>query len=233
MACTKNTAKKCTSGSAPHVLLKIAAAGLAQHKKALANTKDTMGGGDVENRTVYHNEMDSAEHFEENTLFLYTLCPRVISRLFLKLLPTIEVKVLQEDISYTLYFGFYNANGLPLLTVATSLFQFTHNFLKPYFTSGSIDYVKIYYDIGTDTKLTPYWTKFCQLIKGLKNLFIWEYVVIGVSTHTDEEYEDFFTGYEDYDPKGYISTPVNDLLRMCSRVGSEGLGFSLYAAPLT
>lgn len=57
MACTKNTAKKYTSGSAPYVLLKIAVAELAQYKKALANTKGTVGDSDIENRTVYHNGM--------------------------------------------------------------------------------------------------------------------------------------------------------------------------------
>ncbi|KAG2111726.1 uncharacterized protein F5147DRAFT_651353 [Suillus discolor] len=64
-------------------------------------------------------------------------------------------------------------------------------YIKPYYSGDGIKYVEVYYDIG------------------LKNSFIWERVVIGVSTHTDEDFGDPFTGYGD-DSKGHVSTLVND-----------------------
>ncbi|KAG2057850.1 hypothetical protein BDR06DRAFT_969171 [Suillus hirtellus] len=257
--------------------------GDCQKMKALSTTRGAlpMEGGDLEKRNSQHKALtatraatsedlemrsahneycilcrDGAEHYEDNTLFLCTLCPRVICRLCLQLLPDIETKVLQEDMSFrcicchlkmeqsAAYFGFYKGNGLPFLDkflsvtgvpevftqaeilvapvifihlilvdfrVAGSLFEFAHSFLKPYYSSDGIKYIEVYYNIGTDVKLAPYRTHIHQIIKGLKNSFTWERVVIGLSTHTDEDFGDPFAGYGD-DSKGYVSTPVNDFL---------------------
>ncbi|KAG1822766.1 uncharacterized protein BJ212DRAFT_1477181 [Suillus subaureus] len=235
------------------------------HHKALTATKATLpiGGGDLD-KLGGHNEFcilcrDGAEHYEDNTLFMCTLCPRVVCRLCLQLLPDLETKVLQEDISFrcicchikmeqgSAYFGFYNANGLlaldrflPIngalelselakilaapvifihlilvnLSVAGSPLEFTHSFLKPYHTGDSIKYLDVYYDIGSDAKATPYCSKVCKMIKGLKNSFIWECVVIGISTHTDEDFGNPFIGYEDGDTNNYLSTLVDDFLEI-------------------
>jgi hypothetical protein len=94
--------------------------------------------------------------------------------------------------------------------VAGSPFEFAHSFLKPYYSGDGIKYIEVYYDIGTDVKLAPYRTHIRQIIKGLKNSFTWERVVIGLSTHTDEDFGDPFAGYGD-ESKGYVSTPVNDV----------------------
>ncbi|KAG1789808.1 uncharacterized protein HD556DRAFT_1446603 [Suillus plorans] len=154
MARTKNTTKKCTGGSVPHVLLKISRVQLSggdhQKMKALSATRGALpvGGGDLEKRNGQHEaltatskdlEMRSAHNeyyilcrdgagcYGDNTLFMCTLCPRVICRLCLQLLPDIETKILQEDVSFrcicchikmeqsAAYFSFYNSNGLPFL----------------------------------------------------------------------------------------------------------------------
>jgi hypothetical protein len=94
---------------------------------------------------------------------------------------------------------------------AASPFALAHTFLKPYFSGASIQYLEIYYDIATDAKLAPYRNQVRQMIKGLGKSFVWERVVIGVSTHTDNQYGDPFTGYGDDDPTAYVSTPVNDV----------------------
>ncbi|KAG2127257.1 uncharacterized protein EDB93DRAFT_1109375 [Suillus bovinus] len=234
MAHTKNTAKKCTSGSAPHVLLKISRVQLSrgdcQKLKALSATRSTLllGGGDLEKRNGVHEALtatrattsedleissahneycilcrDGAARYEDNTLFIAT------------------------------YFGFYNSSGLPFLNkflsvtgvlevsaqaeisvapvifihlilvdfeLAGSPFEFAHRFLKLYYSGDGIKYIEVYCNIGTDGKVALYQTQICQIIKGLKNSFIWEHVVI-----------DPFTGYRD-DSKVYVSTLVNDFL---------------------
>ncbi|KAG1767505.1 hypothetical protein EDD22DRAFT_844465 [Suillus occidentalis] len=107
------------------------------------------------------------------------------------------------------YFGFYHTNGTPVLD---SPMEFIHTFLKSYYTGGSLAYLDVVYDIGTDEKLDPYRNQVRKMIRGLKNSFAWERVVIGVSTHTDEDYRDPFIGYED--TKEYHSTGVNDFLEI-------------------
>ncbi|KAG1726651.1 uncharacterized protein EDB91DRAFT_1086734 [Suillus paluster] len=99
-------------------------------------------------------------------------------------------------------------------TVAGSPMEFAHSFLKPYYTGDRIQYLNVYYDIGTDAKLPAYHSNIQKIMKGLKKSFVWERVVIGVSTHTDEDFGDPFTGYEDDASEGYISTPVNDFLEI-------------------
>ncbi|KAG1858082.1 hypothetical protein F4604DRAFT_1684972 [Suillus subluteus] len=267
MARTKNTTKKSNGGSAPRVLLTTSRTGKtgtsgvdAQRRKALTASKvTTVGGGDLEKRNAHHKALtaakatlpmgggdldklgghnkfcilcrDGAECYEDNTLFI--LC--------LQLLPELETKVLQEDVSFRCicchikmeeggtYFGFYNANGLPALdrflpingalelselAVAGSPLEFTHSFLKPYYTGNGIKYLDVYYNIGSDAKAAPYCSKVWSMIKGLKNSFVWECVVISISTHTDEDFSDPFIGYEDGDTNNYLSTSVNDFLEI-------------------
>ncbi|KAG2057807.1 hypothetical protein BDR06DRAFT_969145 [Suillus hirtellus] len=243
MAHTRNTAKKCTGGSVPHVLLKISRVQLSggdrQKMKASSTTRGALPveGGDLEKRNSQHEALtatraatsedlemrsvyneycilcrDGAEHHEDNTLFMCICC---------------HLKMEQS----AAYFGFYKSNSLPFLDkflsvtgalevsaqaeisaalvifihlilvdfrVAGSPFEFAHSFLKPYYSGNGIKYIEVYYNIGTD------------IIKGLKNSFTWECVVIGLSTHTDEDFRDPFAGYGD-DSKGYVSTLVNDL----------------------
>ncbi|KAG1743675.1 uncharacterized protein EDB91DRAFT_1081057 [Suillus paluster] len=238
MVHTKNTAKKSTGSSAPRILLNISSTRTSgvdsrrrkaltaskvkpvgggdiekrdAHYKALTAAKATlpMGGGDLANTSV-HNEYcivcrDGAGRYEENTLFMCICC---------------HIKMEQGGA----YFGFYNANHLLVLdrflpingalevseqaeisaatvifihlilvnfTVAGSPMEFAHSFLKPYYTGDRIHNIQ-------------------KIMKGLKKSFVWERVVIGVSTHTDEDFGDPFTGYEDDASEGYISTPVND-----------------------
>ncbi|KAG1803233.1 uncharacterized protein BJ212DRAFT_1304634 [Suillus subaureus] len=273
MAYTKNTAKKSNGGSVPHVLLKLSSTQISgvdrQRRKALTASKVTpVGGGDFEKRDAHHKALttakagdlekrsghneycilcrDGADSYGDNTLFMCTLCPRVVCRLCLQLPPDIETKVLQEDVSFcsnkyntvvhdacicchikmepgSAYFGFYNANCLLVLDrflpingalKVSDPFEFAHAFLKPYYAGDGIKYLEVYYDIGTDAKLCPYHSKIWQIIKGLKNSFVWEHVIIGMSTHTNDNYGDPFTGYEDDNSKVYVSTPVNDFLEI-------------------
>ncbi|KAG1797943.1 hypothetical protein EV424DRAFT_1352671 [Suillus variegatus] len=102
MARTKNTAKKCTGGSAPRVLLKISrvqlSGGDCQKMKALSTTRGALpvGGGDLEKRNGQHEALtatsedlemrsahneycilcrDGAERYEDNTLFILQALP--------------------------------------------------------------------------------------------------------------------------------------------------------------
>ncbi|KAG1857787.1 hypothetical protein F4604DRAFT_1931277 [Suillus subluteus] len=100
------------------------------------------------------------------------------------------------------------------LSVAGSPLEFAHSFLKPYYTGDSIKYLDVYYDIGSDAKAAPYRSKVRNIIKGLKNSFVWERVVIGISTHTDEDFGNPFIGYEDGDTNNYLSTSVDDFLEI-------------------
>jgi hypothetical protein len=93
--------------------------------------------------------------------------------------------------------------------VSGSPLEFAHTFLKPYYSGAGINYIDVVYDIGTDEKLAPYRAQVRKMIKGLKNSFVWERVVFGISTHTDEDFGDPFIGYED--SKEYHSTGVNDV----------------------
>ncbi|KAG2066239.1 hypothetical protein BDR04DRAFT_1121332 [Suillus decipiens] len=96
------------------------------------------------------------------------------------------------------------------LSVASSPFKFAHSFLKPYYTGHGIKYLDVYYDIGSNAKATPYCSEVQKIIKGLKNLFIWECVVISISTHTDEDFSNSFIRYEDGDTNNYLSASVDD-----------------------
>lgn len=69
-------------------------------------------------------------------------------------------------------------------TVSGSPLEFTHTFLEPYYSGDGINYLDVIYDISTDEKLNLYCAQVYKMIKGLKNSFIWECVVISVSTHT-------------------------------------------------
>ncbi|KAG1732957.1 hypothetical protein EDB19DRAFT_1911772 [Suillus lakei] len=262
MVHTKHTTKKSNGGSVSYIILNFSRATSTsgvdhQRRKALTASKaTTVGGRDVEKRNAYHkaptatkatlpmgdghNEFcilcrDGAEFYEDNTLFMCSLCPRVVCRLCLQLLPDLETTVLQEDISFRCvccyikmnqagaYFGFYKTNGVLVLDrflpingalEVSDLLEFAHSFLKPYYSGDDIRYLDVYYNIGTDEKLTPYHTQVHKMIKGLKHLFIWEHVVISVSTHTDEDFRDPFIGYKDDDTKEYHSTGVNDFLEI-------------------
>ncbi|KAG1734837.1 hypothetical protein EDB19DRAFT_1830470 [Suillus lakei] len=277
MARTKNTAKKSNGGSAPRVILNFPRASGAsgverQRREVLTSSKaSTVGGGDVEKRNARHKALtgtkptlpmagghnefcilcrDGADRYEDNTLFMCGLCPRVLP-------PDLETSVLQEDISFRCvcchikmdqpgaYFGFYHTNGVPVLdrflpingalevseraeisaapvlfvhlslvdfAVSGSPLEFAHTFLKPYYSGAGINYIDVVYDIGTDEKLAPYRAQVRKMIKGLKNSFVWERVVFGISTHTDEDFGDPFIGYED--SKEYHSTGVNDFLEI-------------------
>ncbi|KAG1897765.1 uncharacterized protein F5891DRAFT_1191689 [Suillus fuscotomentosus] len=128
MACTKNTAKKCTGGSAPHVHLNI----LKTAAKSLS--RELAGGQSLEmSKLVHHNEFcifcwDGSASFKENTLFMCNHCPRVMCCLCMRLPPGTEDTILNEDVSFkcicchialeqqgALYYGFYHANGVPVL----------------------------------------------------------------------------------------------------------------------
>ncbi|KAG1849745.1 hypothetical protein F4604DRAFT_1934773 [Suillus subluteus] len=235
MARTKNTAKKSNGGSAPRVLLTTSRTGKtgtsgvdAQRRKALTASKvTTVGGGDLEKRNAHHKALTAAKATlpmgggDLDKLGGHNELP-----------PELETKVLQEDVLFRCicchikmeqggaYFGFYNANGLPALdrflpiNMAGSPLEFAHSFLKPYYTGDGIKYLDVYYDIGSDAKAAPYCSKVRNIIKGLKNSFVWERVVISISTHTDEDFGDPFIGYEDGDTNNYLSTLVDDFLEI-------------------
>ncbi|KAG1736067.1 hypothetical protein EDD22DRAFT_852300 [Suillus occidentalis] len=197
--------------------------------KALSSTKATlpMAGG--------HNEFcilcrDGAECYEDNTLFLdhsparghlfqmdqpgayfgfyHTNGAPVLDR-FLPINGALEVSERAEISSAPVLFIHLI---LVDFTVSGSPMEFVHTFLKSYYTGGGLAYLDVVYDIGTDEKLDPYRNQVRKMIRGLKNSFAWERVVIGVSTHTDEDYGDPFIGYED--TKEYHSTGVNDFLEI-------------------
>ncbi|KAG1777143.1 hypothetical protein EV702DRAFT_1045535 [Suillus placidus] len=220
----KHTAKKSNGGSVPHVILNFARAtgtlGVEhQRRQALTASKaTTVGGGDVEKRNACHKALSS------------TKATLPMAGGHNELPPDLETTVLQEDISFRCvcchikmdqpgtYFGFYHTNSAPVLdrflpiNVSSSPMEFVHMFLKSYYTGGGLTYLDVIYDIGTDEKLAPYCNQVCKMIRGLKNSFAWERVVIGMSTHTDEDYGDPFIEYED--TKEYHSTGVNDFLEI-------------------
>jgi methionine salvage enolase-phosphatase E1 len=90
-----------------------------------------------------------------------------------------------------------------------SPFAFAHSLLQPYFTSGSIEYCEITYDIVSD--LSSYCKTVHQTIKDLKNSFAWEHVVVSISTHTDNDLGDPFSGYSLDGEKHYAGTPTEDV----------------------
>ena len=106
-------------------------------------------------------------------------------------------------------------------TVSGSPMEFVHTFLKSFYTGGGLAYLDVVYDIGTDEKLDPYRNQVRKMIRGLKNSFAWERVVIGVSTHTDEDFGDPFIGYED--TKEYHSTGVNDVSLFLSKLANSDI----------
>ncbi|KAG2048691.1 hypothetical protein BDR06DRAFT_1024266 [Suillus hirtellus] len=128
MAHTKNTAKKCTGGSAPCVHLNILKTAAKSFSRELA------GGQSLEmSKPVHHNEFcilcqDGSASFKENTLFMCNHCPRVMCCLCMRLPPGTEDMILNEDVSFkcicchialeqqgALYYGFYHANGVLVL----------------------------------------------------------------------------------------------------------------------
>ncbi|KAG1752331.1 uncharacterized protein EDB91DRAFT_1243107 [Suillus paluster] len=97
-----------------------------------------------------------------------------------------------------------------------SPFSFTHSFLQPYFTSRGIEYREIAYDIISAPG--AYLKTVGQIIKALKNSFVWEHVVIGISTHSDNDHGDLFAGYScDDGEKHYGSAGSDEFLEIILR----------------
>lgn len=90
-----------------------------------------------------------------------------------------------------------------------SPFSLAHSFLQPYFTSGGIEYREIAYNIVSDA--SGYRKTVRQIIKDLKNSFAWERVVVGISTHTDNDSGDPFAGYSLDGEKHYAGAPTEDV----------------------
>ncbi|KAG1866802.1 hypothetical protein F4604DRAFT_1927770 [Suillus subluteus] len=92
-----------------------------------------------------------------------------------------------------------------------SPFPLAHSFLKPYFTNGGIEYFEITYDIISVAG--AYCQAVRQTLKALKNSFLWERVVVAISTHTDNDEGDPFAGYSSDDGlKQYGATATDDSL---------------------
>ncbi|KAG1732285.1 hypothetical protein EDB19DRAFT_2005506 [Suillus lakei] len=97
-----------------------------------------------------------------------------------------------------------------------SPFPFAHSFLQPYFTSGGIEYREIAYDIISAPD--AYLKTIAQIIKTLNKVFVWERVVIGISTHTDNDQGDIFAGYsDDGGDKHYVSAGFDQFLEFVLR----------------
>ncbi|KAG1819878.1 hypothetical protein EV424DRAFT_1616755 [Suillus variegatus] len=94
--------------------------------------------------------------------------------------------------------------------ISASPFSLAHLFLQPYFTSGGIEYREIAYNIVSDA--SGYRKTICQIIKDLKNSFAWERVVVGISTHTDNDSGDPFARYSLDGEKHYAGAPTEDFL---------------------
>ncbi|KAG1866101.1 hypothetical protein F4604DRAFT_1682844 [Suillus subluteus] len=90
-----------------------------------------------------------------------------------------------------------------------SPFPLAHSFLKPYFTNGGIEYFEITYNIISAAG--AYCQAVRQMLKALKNSFLWECVVVAISTHTDNDEGDPFAGYSSDDGlKQYGATATDD-----------------------
>jgi hypothetical protein len=90
-----------------------------------------------------------------------------------------------------------------------SPFAFAHLFLQPYFTGSGIEYYEIAYDIVSDS--SSYHKTVHQTIKDFKNLFAWECVVVGISTHTNNDLGDPFARYSLDGKKHYAGILTEDV----------------------
>ncbi|KAG1731150.1 hypothetical protein EDB19DRAFT_1831807 [Suillus lakei] len=182
---------------------------------------------------------DGSASFQENPLFMCNHCPRVICRLCMELPLDTEDAILGEDVSFMCicchmkvaeegapYFASLEVSVLAKISAASILFihlvlidfkttrspfPFTHSFLQPHFTSGGIEYCEITYNIIS----TPdaYLKTIAQIIKTLNKAFVWEHVVIGISTHTDNDQGVIFAGYsDDSGDKHYVSAGSDQFL---------------------
>ncbi|KAG1742098.1 hypothetical protein EDB19DRAFT_1827760 [Suillus lakei] len=132
---------------------------------------------------------------------------------FLRIQASLEVSVLAEISAAPILFI-----HLVLIDFKTtgSPFPFAHSFLQPYFTSGGIEYCEIAYDIISAPD--AYLKTVAQIIKTLNKAFVWECIVIGISTHTDNDQGDIFAGYsDDGGDKHYVSAGSDQFLEFVLR----------------
>ncbi|KAG0691582.1 hypothetical protein DFH29DRAFT_884141 [Suillus ampliporus] len=136
-----------------------------------------------------------------------------VLKLFLHVQASLELSVLAEISAAPILFI-----HLVLIDFETtgSPFPFAHSFLQPYFTSGGIEYRKIVYNIISAPD--AYLKTVAQIIKTLNKAFVWEHVVIGISTHTDNDQGDIFAGYsDDGGDKHYVSAGSDQSVLDCAK----------------
>ncbi|KAG1797833.1 uncharacterized protein HD556DRAFT_1306422 [Suillus plorans] len=240
MARTKNTAKNCTGGSAPCIHLKILKTAAKSLSREPDGGQSLEMSKPVHHNEFCILCRDGSASFKENTLFMCNHCPRVMCRLCMRLPPGTEDTILNEDVSFRCICchiameqqgaPYYVHASLELsscaeLSVApvifihlilvdfdtmASPFSLAHSFLQPYFTSGGIEYREITFNIVSDA--SSYRKTVHQIIKDLKNSFAWECVVVGISTHTDNDSGNPFAGYSLDGEKHYAGASTEEFL---------------------
>ncbi|KAG2115300.1 uncharacterized protein F5147DRAFT_758686 [Suillus discolor] len=183
---TKNTAKKCTGGSVPCIHLKI-----------LRTAAKSLSRGQLDGSQSL--EMSKLVHHNEGTPYygFYHTNGVPILESFLQVHTSLELSSLAELLAAPVIF--IHLILVDFDTMASPL-SLAHSFLQPYFTSGSIEYHEIAYNIVSD--VSGYCKTVRQIIKDLKNMFVWEHAVVG----------DPFAGYSLDGEKHYAGTPTEDFL---------------------
>ncbi|KAG1764498.1 hypothetical protein EV702DRAFT_1051327 [Suillus placidus] len=239
MAHTKQTARKSNGGSAPRVNLKVTS---TSSKRVSGDVEQGMEICKMVHHNGFCILCrDGSASFEENTLFMCNHCPRVMCRLCMQLPLGAEDMILKHGTPYYGFYNANGTTVLesflwihaslevsskaqlsaaPVIFIhlvlvdfetTASPFLFAHSFLQPYFTSGGCEYHEIAYDIISDVH--AYRKAVHQTLKALKNSFVWERVVVAISTHTDNDEGDPFAGYSyDGNLKCYGGTATDDFL---------------------
>lgn len=124
---------------------------------------------------------------------------------FLPILATLEISQRAQISSASVVFV-----HLKLVDCDTtgSPFLLAHNFYRPYFPQGGIEFCEVEFDVATGAKSAIYQRTAAKHIRELLNQRSWARVVVGITNHTDNETGDPFAGYLE---GKYISGEVQDV----------------------
>ncbi|KAG2084906.1 hypothetical protein BD769DRAFT_1681914 [Suillus cothurnatus] len=127
---------------------------------------------------------------------------------FLPILATLEISQRAQISSASVVFV-----HLKLVDCDTtgSPFLLAHNFYRPYFPQGGIEFCEVEFDVATGAKSAIYQRTAAKHIRELLNQRSWARVVVGITNHTDNETGDPFAGYLE---GKYISGEVQDFLQI-------------------
>jgi hypothetical protein len=124
---------------------------------------------------------------------------------FLPILATLEISQRAQISSASVLFV-----HLKLVDCDTtgSPFHLAHDFYRPYFPLGGIEFCEMEFDVATGAKSTMYQRTAAKHIRELLNQRSWARLVVGITNHTDNETGDPFAGFIE---GKYISGEVQDV----------------------